>query len=213
MKKLLFTLIAALGISQLVMAQAYEGNIEYGKKKQDAFMIDYDYQPQAAENAILSKMEKLGYKPKEEKGLFNKDKGFLVYKSAFINEISSTSIDYLFKVEQKGRKSKDACVIYMVMQKDGNNIKSGMTSDDIARAKMFLNDLKPYIEAANLELQIKDQEDVVAKAEKKLRGLKDDEADLEKKLSKNKKDQEETEKDIENQRKMLETLKDKRVAL
>lgn len=211
MKRIVFTLVAALGISQLIFAQAYEGNIEFGKKKQDAFMIDYNYPPKAAENALISKMEKLGYKPKEEKGLFNKDKGFLVYKSAYINDISTESLDYLFKVEQRGRKSKDECVIYMIIQKDGNNVKSSMTADDIAKAKAFLNDMRPGVEAANLELQIKDQEETVAKAEKKLRGLKDDEADLEKKLTKNRKDQDDTQKDIENQRKILDTLKDKRV--
>lgn len=211
MKKLFFTLVILSGLSHLVSAQGYEGTIEYDKKKQDAFMIDYPYTPEAAENAINGKMEKLGYKAKEEKGLFNKDKGFFIFKSAFITEVSSASMDYLFKVEPKGRKTKDECIIYMVMLKDGNNAKPDMTAEDVAKAKAFLNSLKPDVEAANLELQIKDQEETVSKAEKKLRGLKDDESDLEKKLSKNRKEQDDTQKDIENQKKMLEALRGKRV--
>ncbi len=211
MKKLFFTLLILSGLSLLVSAQGYEGTIEYDKKKQDAFMIDYPYTPEAAENAINGKMEKLGYKAKEEKGLFNKDKGFFIFKSAFITEVSSASMDYLFKVEPKGRKTKDECIIYMVMLKDGNNAKPGMTAEDVAKAKAFLNSLKPDVEAANLELQIKDQEETVSKAEKKLRGLKDDESDLEKKLSKNRKEQDDTQKDIENQKKILEALRGKRV--
>lgn len=207
----MFSLIAIVGLSQLAFAQAYEGSIEYDKKKQDAFLIDYDYTPQAAENAITSKLEKLGYKPKEEKGIFNRDKGFLIYKSAFITEISSASNDYLFKIERKGRKSSDECIIYMIILKDGNNAKAGMTAEDVTRAKAFLSSLKPDVEAADLELQIITQDETVVKAEKKLRGLKEDESDLEKKLSKNRKDQEDTQKDIENQKKILETLKAKRL--
>ncbi len=71
------------------------------------------------------------------------------------------------------------------------------------RAKSFLNNMMPDIEAANLELQIKAQEEVVAKAEKKLRDLKDDQTSLERKLQENKSDQENTQKDIENQKQAL----------
>jgi chromosome segregation ATPase len=68
----------------------------------------------------------------------------------------------------------------------------------------------PEIEAANLEIQIKDQQEIVAKAEKKLNGLKDDQVTLEKKLRENKADQEATQKDIEAQKQALGTLIGKR---
>ena len=42
--------------------------IEYDKKKQQAFMIDYNYPPESVEAAIVQKMESMGYKAKEEKG-------------------------------------------------------------------------------------------------------------------------------------------------
>ncbi|MEN9549140.1 MAG: hypothetical protein RIR12_1731, partial [Bacteroidota bacterium] len=124
---------------------------------------------------------------------------------------NAASLDYFFKVERKSRKDKDEATIYMVMQKDGSNIKTAMTAQDIEQAKAFLNNLRPNVEAANLELQIKAQEEVVAKAEKKLKGLKDDQADLEKKLANNKEDQLNTEKDIISQKSTLETLRNKRV--
>ncbi len=206
MKKYFLFLLSAIGFNMVVVAQAYEGTIEYGKKKQDAFIIDYAFPPEAAENALLAKLEKMGYKPKEEKGIFNKDKGFKIYKSTFINEISTSALDYLFKIERKSRKDKDEAIIYMVIQKDGSNIKSVMSQENVDYAKMFLNNLRPNIEAANLELQIKAQEEVVAKAEKKLSNLKSDQADLEKKLATNKSDQETTQKDIENQKQLLGNL-------
>lgn len=211
MKKLLSSLLIVAGIYNVAIAQAYESKIEFDKKKQEAFVIDFPFPPEAADNALTAKLEKLGYKAKEEKGLFNKDKGFKIYKSAFITEANATSLDYLFKVERKSRKDKDEATIYMVMQKDGSNIKASMTAQDVEQAKSFLNNLRPNVEAAKLELDIKAQEEVVSKAEKKLRTLKDEQAELEKKLAKNKEDQLNTEKDIITQKTTLDTLRSKRV--
>ncbi len=211
---------AALLLAAPVFSQAYEAKTEYSKKKQDAFAIDYAYSPEAVENAIIQRMEKLGYKAKEEKGIFNKDKGFLVFKNAFITDINSSSMDYMIKVERKSRKEKDEAVIYMIIMKDGNNAKAGFEAYDVERAKSFLNNLLPDVEAANLELQVKAQEEVVLKAEKKLRSLQDDKKSMEEKIRKlqddiktNERDQEATQADITNQKVNLENLKGKRVKM
>ncbi len=216
MKKF-FWLAAAVLFVLPVFAQAYESKIEFNKKKQDAFAIDYSYSPEAVENAIVSRMEKMGYKTKEEKGLFNKDKGFRIYKNAFITEISDQSMDYILRVERKSRKEKDEAILYLIIQKDGSNAKAGFDAWDVDKVKSFLNNLRPDVEAADLELQIIAQEEVVAKAEKKLKGLKDDKEDMEKKIQKlqddikkNEKDQEDTQKDIENQKINLENLRSRR---
>ena len=212
MKKIVLFLSAAIFVSTIAAAQAYEGSIEYNKKKESAFVIEYTYPAEAVENAITQKMEKLGYRGKEEKGIFNKDKGFRVYKNASISEISATSMDYILKVERKSRKEKDVTLLYLIINKEGANAVSQFDAYDMGQAKSFLNNLLPEVEAANLELQIKAQEETVTKAEKKLRGLKDDQSDLEKKLKKNQDDQTVTEKDIENQKQALESLKLKRKA-
>lgn len=210
MKKLVFTLLIVVFAINSIHAQAYEGKIEFDKKKQDAFVIDFPYPPEAAENALLAKMEKMGHRPKEEKGFLNKDKGFKVYKSIFISEASEERLDYLFKIERKSRKDKDEAIIYMVMQKHGSNLKPTMNAEHVDKAKSFLNNLRPNVEAAKLELDIKAQEDVIAKAEKKLKTLKDEQTDLETRLAKNKEDQLNTEKDISTQKTNLETLRTKR---
>ena len=211
MKKIILSCWAVVLFSTVVSAQAYEGNIEYNKKKEPAFVIDYPYPPDAVENAIIQKMEKLGYKGKEEKGIFNKDKGFRVYKNAFITDISSNNMDYILKVERKSRKEKDEAVLYLIIMKEGENAMAKFDALDSEHARTFLNNMRPEVEAANLELQIKDQEETVAKAEKKLKGLQNDKEDLEKKLNKNLKDQDDTQKDIQNQKQVLENLKLKRV--
>jgi hypothetical protein len=210
MKHIILLLALAHASAFSVTAQAYEGSIEYDKKKQQAILIDYSFPPDAVQNAIVQKMGKLGYKPKEEKGLFNKDKGFLVFKNAYITEITGDRMDFVINVERRSRKASDQSVMYMIMYKDGGNALMTMKPEDISKAKSFLNNMLPEVEAADLELRIKDQEETISKAEKKLKNLKEDQSSLEKKLSENKSDQEGTQKDIEAQKQALGVLIGKR---
>ena len=208
MKKL--SLLFFCFISLSVLGQSYEGTIQYDKKKQTAFIIEYVYPPEAVQNAFVQKMENAGFKAKEEKGILNKDKGFLVFKNAYVTDISEERMDYIIKVERKSRTESDEAVSYQVMVKGDGNAIDKMRPKEIDRAKSFLNNMLPDIEAANLELQIKVQEEVVAKAEKKLKGLRDDQVSLEAKLQQNKTDQETTQKDIEAQKQALGVLIGKR---
>ena len=210
MKKIVFPVLIALGFTGIATAQAYEGAIQYDKKKQRAIMIDYAYPPEAVENAIVQKLERLGYKAKEEKGFLNKDKGFLVYRNAYVTDISDDKMDYIIKVERKSRKESDESVLYIILNKNGENVLETLDANDVGRAKSFLNNMLPDIEVANLELQIKSQEEAVAKSEKKLKGLQEEQVSLEKKLDDNQKAQVDTQKDIEGQKQTLEVLRGKR---
>lgn len=210
MKKISLLFLSVTIMTVSILAQAYESSIQYDKKKQNGIAIDYSYPAQAAENAIVKKLEKMGYKPKEEKGILNRDKGFLVYKNIYFTDISKDRMDYMIKVEKKSRKAEDESVLYMIMMKGDQNALSTMEANEVSKAKNFLNSMLPDIEAANLELQIKAQEEIVAKAEKKLSDLKTDQVGLEKKLQDNKAAQETTQKDIEDQKQALGTLIGKR---
>jgi hypothetical protein len=216
MYKLLLSVSCVLFI-QTAFSQSYEGKIEYDKKKQKAFVIEFSYPSEAVENAFIQKMEDIGYKGKEEKGIFNKDKGFIVFKNAYVTDISKNSMDYIVKVEKKSRKESDESVLYLVIMNNEENAMEKFDAADIRQAKAFLNNLLPGVESANLELQIKDQEDMVAKSEKKLRTLQSDKEDMDNKIKKlqqdiedNKKDQDVTQKDIDNQKAILSNLKLKR---
>lgn len=218
MRKFTLSLIL-LSASIFSKAQAYEDKIEYNKQKQACLMIEYSFQPQAVENAVIAKMNKLGYKGKEEKGVFNKDKGFRVYKDAMIGDISPTRYNYIINIDRKSKKESDAAVLYLIIMKDDGNALTRLNTQELNSAKTFLSNLLPDIEAADLELQITAQEDVVGKAEKKLKNLQSDKDDMEKKMKKlqddleqNKKDQEKQNAEIENQRKALDALKGKRKA-
>lgn len=210
MKKLTLFLLG-LGLTLTIFSQqAYESKVEYLKKTQETFAIDFPYPPSVVEAALVEKLEKMGYKAKESKG-------FRVYKGAIISQISSESMDYVFRVERKSRKEKDEAVVFMMVNKADANMMSLLDSDVKTQAKLFLNDMAPYMEAYNLEVEIKNQEEMVTKAEKKLSKLESDGDDLQKKLKKlesdieeNKKDQESQAKEIENQKQILEAMRGKR---
>jgi hypothetical protein len=211
MKQIIVTVLSVFS-SMMVLAQSYEGTIEYQKKDQKAMVIDFPYSPSVVEDAIVMKMEKMGHKKKESKG-------FLVYKNVVISEISSEPADYMIKVERKSRKEKDESVVYVVMNRAEENLIARSDAMINSNVKTFLNEMTPHVEAHNLEVEIKKQEEAVAKAEKKLKNLVADKESMEKKiknlqddLKENAKDQESQAKEIETQKQALEAMVGKRKA-
>ncbi len=217
MKQFILLSLLVLVFQLHAQSQAREENVDYNKKKQQAFVIDFAYPPEAVENAIVHRMEKLGYRAKEEKGLFNKDKGYRIYKGAQIDDVYDGSLDYIIRVDRKSRKETDESVVYMILHKDGENVKAIFDEDDRRAAKSFLSGLLPDVEDAHLDLQVKSQEDVLTKSEKKYKSLQDEQLSLEKKLAelqaaieKNKLGQEDQLKTVELNKSALEELKGKR---
>lgn len=193
-------------------AQPYEGKVEYDKKRQDAFLCDYAASSEAVDLAITKYFQSLGYKPVEEKGLFNKDKGFKIFKDAYVSDLNGEKMDYLIKVEARSKKSaSDAATLSFVMMKGFLNQKTDMKEDEVKKVKRFLSSLDESVQREYLELQIKAQEDQVVKAQKKLSTLKAEQIDLEKKIQTNLSNQQDTEKEIAAKEKALEILKSKRV--
>src|SRR5689334_15388743 len=116
MKKL--SLLLVLSISSLMgFSQAYETSVNYDKKKQKAIAIDYAYASGTVESAIERRIQKLGHLGKTEKGIFNRDKGYIVFTNAIISDISDERRDYVVKVESG--KSKDRSTLYLLIQKEG----------------------------------------------------------------------------------------------
>ena len=207
-KLILFTIF--LSISFLLKAQAHEGSIEYNKGKQACIVMEYKYPPEAVQNAMRAKLLSLGYGGKEEKGMFNKDKGFRVYKETTVGEISPNKYDYAINIERKSHKEADETVVSLVVFKDNVNALSKLSREELEKVKSFLNNLLPEVEASNLEILIGAQILSVEKADKKLRTLQDENKKLQEALEKNIKDQELQKKEIENQNKSLDALKGRR---
>jgi len=207
-KLILFTIF--LSVSFLVKGQAHEGTIEFNKGKQACIVMEYNYPPEAVENAMRAKLLKLGYGGKEEKGMFNKDKGFRVYKETTVGEISPNKYDYAINIERKSHKEADETIVSLVIFKDDANALSKLSSDELEKVKSFLNNLLPEVEASNLEILIGAQILSLEKADKKLKTLQDENKKLLEVLEKNIKDQELQKKEIENQNKSLDALKGRR---
>ena len=214
-KLILFTIF--LSISFFLMAQAHEGTVEYNKGKQACIVIEYNYPPDAVENAMRAKLLKLGYAGREEKGMFNKDKGFRVYKETTIGEISPDKYDFVINIERKSHKEVDETVVSLIIFKGDINALTKLSREELDKVKSFLNNLLPEVESSHLEILIGTQILTVDKAEKKLKTLHDENVQIEHKikklqeeLEKNLKEQEMQKKEIENQHKALDALKGRR---
>lgn len=213
MRKTFTIVILAFCICRFSSAQSYEGTVDYQKKNETAIIIEFPYPPSVVEDAIIDKMERLGYKKKESKG-------FLLFKNAILTDISAEPADYMIRVDRKSRKDKDESIVYLLVNRNDENIVARRDALLNSNAKTFLNKLAPEVDAYNLEVQIKDQENVVSKAEKKFKDLQDDQESMEKKIKKlqedlkdNAKDQDNQQKEIERQKQLLEAMKGKRKIL
>ncbi len=211
MNKILYTLITLLIFSTTVSSQSRYVFINFKDAQKPGVQNDFSYPQNIVSKAISDKMEKLGYKGKESKGI-------TTYKSVLLPELGAATYDIYFKIDRKSRKEKDATSVTMLVSAGNENfITEADNSQTINNAKYFLDNLIPGIQAFDLEQQIKDQEEAVKKAEKKYKNLQDDQDDLQKRrrkieeqLSDNAKDQQNQQDEIAKQRQIFETLKLKR---
>ena len=165
----------------------------------------------------MGKLAKMGYKGREEKGMFNKDKGFNIYKEATVNDISPGKYDYVISIERKSKKESDESVLYLLILNNDVNALPLLSSEEKERAKAFLEDLTLEVEDAHIDILIAAQAGVVTNAEKKLKQLQTDSVDLQNKITKlqgelstNSKAQETQLAELENQRKILEAIKSRK---
>jgi len=212
MRKFFFSVIF-LPVYFLSNAQAKEGTIEYKKKKQECFFINYNFPPEAVENALIGKLSRMGYKGREEKGMFNKDKGFNIYKEATLTDISPGKYDYVVNIERKSKKESDETVVHLLIFNNDINALPLLSKEETRKAKSFLEDLTPEVEEAHTDILIAAQLGVITNAEKKMKQLQTDSVELQKKIVKlqeemliNSKAQEAQVAEIANQKKILEAI-------
>lgn len=200
MKKVICFCLAAMILTNICFAQAYEGTVKYKKIQQPAIVMVYNYPAEIVENALKARLA-----DKRLKG--STSKGFIRYNNSVISEISKTPLDYSFRVEESGRRDKKIATVYMVME--GSNAIANDAASYAANGKLFLNQLTPNVEQSNYIAQIKKQEELMVKEEKKLKELKDDNESLQKKIKENEKQQATQQKVIASQNSILRDLKSK----
>jgi hypothetical protein len=200
-----------------LLAQAKESTIEYRKKKQPCVYMNYNFPAEAVENALMDKLARMGYKGREEKGMFNKDKGFNIFKEATLADISPGKYDFVVNIERKSKKESDESVLYLLIFNNDINALPNLSRTELDKAKSFLENLTPDVEAAHIDILVAAQSEVVINTEKKLKQLQADSVELQKKLQtlqeeilNNSKAQETQTKEIVTQKEVLEAIRNRK---
>jgi hypothetical protein len=217
MKKFAALVLVAFSMVCTASAQSSYTSVSYNKTSQPALKLELPYNTDVSEGFIVDNLKKTGYDPETKGKLFwkqNKLNGFYIFKDVRL-EGASQPVDLYFKVDQKSKKEKDASVIYLLIDKGENSFISSSDEQTYNAAKHFLNGFVDESAAYKLDLDIKNREETVKDAEKKLDKLKDNEKDmnrkieqLQKDLKKNQEDQKEQQKTIETEKKKLDDLKE-----
>lgn len=203
-------------IINVASAQASVTTASYNKTSQPALKLELPYSEDVCEDFILANLKKTGYDVETKGKLFwkqNKLNGYYTFQDVRLDGLDH-SVDLYFKVDQKGRKSKEESIIYMLIGRGEDYFISSSDDNVYNAAKNFMNGFVDESAAFKLDLDIKNQEATIKDAEKKLEKLKDNEKDMNKKIEqlqkdvkKNQEDQKDQEKAIENEKKKLVDLK------
>ena len=204
--------MTVITLSTPVFSQSGETKVEFQKGDKVSAIIELPYTARVVEDAIQEWMEKKG-------GKNDRVKSFDVYRNTRLDKDEPEIVDVYYRVDRKVVKDKETATVYLLIGRPGENV-GARTEDDhfkIVESKDLLNKMAPYIDAYNLEVQVKLQEEVVKKSEKKLLNLKDDQYDLEKKiknlqdkLAQNKNDQQLQTDDLTRQREALNVIQNKK---
>jgi len=206
MKKILtsLTLVCALALS--VSAQnAHESSVKFNKTNENAVVADFDKPAEVVEAALKDRLDKEGL------GKMKTSKGFMSYAGTLWNSVSTDKLDIYFKVEGKKNKST---VSVLVSKGYDNFITTATDAKTIENVKTFLNSLVNYTNTYQLGLNIKEQEELVKKAEKTWSSSVDNNKDLlsqkeklERKIAESNNEQVLKQKALDEEKKKLADLK------
>lgn len=208
-----FTLLAAAFLCNFSIAQVTVTTTEYNKSTKPALLINIPYNSETVSGAIMDTLNKLGYKSSKDK-----DKDYVVFKGVKLAALGEGSYDLYFNTDRMSKREKDKSNLYMLISRGYDNFISDETDHSVIEgAKNFLTSLTETTAAYDLELQIKEQQESVQKAERKLQSLMNDADDLQKRKQKleqeiadNQKAQIDQKSEIEKQKGILITLVGKR---
>jgi hypothetical protein len=209
MKKIVFLTIVLFSYAHS-FSQAIVTITDYQKIQEPAIQYEIPYSEDIVTKALNDTLEKQGYKGTTKAG-------FTLYRDVRLKAIGPDSYNLYFKIDHKSKNEKDASIVTMMMQKDDIFISEATDMDIVVNAKAYMLNLKPIVQAYDLEEQINSQMDAIRKSNKKLNDLVSDSVDIAKKEAKIKLQIQDNigsigsqKADIEKQKLILETLKGKR---
>ncbi|PWU03874.1 MAG: hypothetical protein C5B52_02625 [Bacteroidetes bacterium] len=208
MRKILL-LPAFMAIYFTALAQAHEATIRFDGKDRPGVILNIPYPPDVVENAINEKFGKEGYKG-------NNSHGWTVYRNVKLKSLGDDALDVYVKIERKSRQEKDVSEVSIIVARGYSNfVESG--SDVLKSSGVFVANVEPLAASMNLEMEIRAQDEILKKSQKKLNDLVSDSLDLDRKkkhledgLVENSKKQGEQRDDIIKQQAILDQLKARR---
>src|SRR5262249_31324763 len=150
-----------------------------------------------AEDGLKDYMARKGIKPSSYKGL-------TVYKNFPLDSGSTALSDLYFKMD----KGDDATIVTMVPTTPGEDFENQTGADQatIDQSKSFLKRMYAVVGSYSTKVQLADQQEVLNKENKKLKGLLDDSTDLDKKIRSLQSDIDQNKNDLEKQKKVLDGI-------
>src|ERR1700748_975309 len=154
--KLMLALVS-LGTLKANAQTMSETSVKFMKSTANAVVASYNVPEDIMKQALEQKLSK------ENIGKVKESKGYYTFSGITWNRISADKMDYYFTVDGK----KNNATITVIASKGYNNfISSGTDLQSIQNIKAFLSDFAQAINAYQLSLDIKAQQDAVATAEK-----------------------------------------------
>jgi hypothetical protein len=197
-KSLLFGFFAILALGLKAQPSATEGTTRVDRTIQAAAIIEVPYPESVVLKAINDYMSMKGFRGSDALG-------GRVFRSYRLRPTHSYLSDLYFFTDRRSKKEKDITVVSLVVGINNEDIKKrtapDMTSLDGGRE--LLNEMLASFESQNTDVQIREEEELVKKAQKKYDLMLLEQADYEKKI---KSLQDKLAELKESQRKQLEEL-------
>ncbi len=160
-----------------LFAQAYVGQLDKGKSPQAAAAIRLSFNSDQVESGLKAYLGGKGYNS-------TSTHGYILYRGVQLDSTDKEGSDLYFVTSPADRKVKDLTILSVVPAKKNQDIGSGsfVDSSRLDVARVFLDNLAPYVQAYGTGVQIGDRQEALKKAQKKMNDLLNDQEDLNKRL-------------------------------
>jgi hypothetical protein len=201
-------------------SQSTPGTTEFKSKLRPSLALPLETNAETTEATILTKLKETGYKPEKNGGFLNKkskEEGFYKFSGVILPELANQQLDLYFKVDPTTTSDSRSSITLMVSKGYENFISRDQDSSTFEASEKFLNSFVTKTEVFQINKQMEQQKESLAKSEKKWNDIRSKQDDARKKITeleteiKNLQTEETTQKqDVDKQRSMLKELEDKR---
>ena len=214
MKKMFFASVllllagAVIGQDNVKALRHYPGKVKYQKTELDATVYEVPYPKDEVEAGMKKMMDERGIRVNEKNGFYEAKNVTLVKRGNHV-------CDAYYKVEKDG---KTASKVYLILTEPGEDVSNRNSSQAMVAAAAGGTAVATAMGSSlgdhNHDVQIRNQEDEIKTAEKKLSKMADEQkslqkkiADLQNSLDKNAQDQSRLQQEIEAKKAALESFR------